>query len=167
MLYRPYKPEDFASLYAIEGACFQPPLRFGRRYMRQLVLNPDAATWIAEQDGRMAGFAIVEWWQDEDAIEAYIQTIEVAADERRQGVGGELLRYVEASARTAGADTIWLHVDAENSAALHLYEQRGYAGQGREEHYYARHRTALIYSKQLAHADPGAISPASSANSTF
>ena len=153
MLYRRYKPEDFVALYVIEEACFQPPLRFSRRYMRQLVLNPDAATWIAEQDGRMAGFAIVGWWQDEDAAVAYIQTLEVAANERRQGVGDELLRRVEASARAAGAYTIWLHVDAENSAALHLYERRGYAGQGTAEHYYGRNRSALIYSKQLAQSD--------------
>jgi ribosomal protein S18 acetylase RimI-like enzyme len=147
VLYRRYKPEDFAALYAIEEACFQPPLRFGRQYMRQFLDNPDAATWIAEQDGRMAGFAIVEWMQDENAIVAYIQTIEVAAGQRRQGVGGELLRQAEASASAAGARTIWLHVDAENSAAIHLYERRGYAGQGRAEHYYARNRAALVYSK--------------------
>jgi ribosomal protein S18 acetylase RimI-like enzyme len=149
VLYRRYKPEDFAALYEIEEACFQPPFRFGRRYMRQLVENLDAATWIAEQDGHMAGFAIVEWMQDEDATVAYIQTIEVAAEQRRQGVGGELLRYVETSACAAGAHIIWLHVDAENSAAIRLYERRGYAGQGRAEHYYARNRTALVYSKQL------------------
>ena len=105
----------------------------------------------------MAGFAVVEWLEEERATVAYIQTIEVAADERRQGVGGELLRNVEASARAAGADTIWLHVDAENSAALCLYERRGYAGQGRAEKYYARHRAALIYSKQLAQSDPGVV----------
>ena len=155
MLYRRYKPEDFAALYAIEEACFQPPLRFSRRYMRQLVNNPAAATWIAEQDGRMAGFAIVEWMQDEDATVAYIQTIEVAAERRRQGIAGELLRNVEASARAAGAHTIWLHVDAENSAAILLYERRGYAGQGRAERYYARNRAALVYSKKLQD-DPNA-----------
>ncbi len=149
MLYRRYNQKDFAALYAIEEACFQPPLRFGRRYMLQLVNGQDAATWIAEQDGRMAGFAIVEWVKDEDATVAYIQTIEVAADERRRGVGGELLRYAEASARAAGANVIWLHVDAENSAAILLYERHGYAGQGRAEHYYARNRAAVVYSKQL------------------
>src|SRR5208337_260302 len=108
MLYRPYQPEDFAALYAIEKACFQPPLRFGRRYMRQIVDNPNAATWIAEKDGHMAGFAIVEWLQENSATIAYIQTIEVAAAQRCKGIGGELLRRVEASARGAGANAIWL-----------------------------------------------------------
>ena len=149
MLYRPYQPADFAALYAIEESCFQPPLRFSRRYMRQLVLNPNAATWIAEKDGRMAGFAIVEWVQDEGATFAYIQTIEVAAEQRCKGIGGELLRRVEASARGAGANAIWLHVDAENSVAICLYECHGYAVQGKSEHYYARNRSALVYSKIL------------------
>jgi len=156
VLYHLYKPEDFAALYAIEEACFQPPFRFGRRYMRQIVDNPDSATWIAEQDSRMAGFAIVEWIQDKGAAVAYIQTIEVAADERRQGVGDELLRRVEASARAAGARTIWLHVDVENSKAIRLYERSGYASQGRAEHYYARNRAAVVYTKKLAQSDPGA-----------
>ena len=163
MLCHLYKPEDFAALYAIEEACFQPPFRFGRRYMRQIVDNPDSATWIAEQDSRMAGFAIVEWIQDKGAAVAYIQTIEVAADERRRGVGGELLRRVEASARAAGARAIWLHVDVENPAAIRLYVRSGYVSQGKAEHYYARNRAAMVYTKKLAQSDPGAASPANAA----
>ena len=44
---------------------------------------------------------------------------------------------------------IWLHVDAENAPAIRLYQAHGYQKQGREEHYYARHRPAEIYSKPL------------------
>jgi ribosomal protein S18 acetylase RimI-like enzyme len=149
VLYRRYKPEDFAAIYAIEEACFQPPLRFSRAYMRQIIRGDSSATWIAEQDGQMAGFAIVEWLQDDGATVAYVQTIEVAADERRRGIAVALLLHAEASARAAGAHAVWLHVDAENSAAIRLYESRGYAKQGREEHYYARHRAAFIYAKVL------------------
>ena len=149
MLYRRYKPEDFAALYAIEEACFEPPVRFGRVYMRQLVASSRGATWIAEEDGRTAGFAVVEWMRGAGAA-AYIQTIEVVAEARGCGVGGELLRRAEDSAGAAGAEAIWLHVDQENSAAIRLYESRGYARQGREEHYYARHRAALVYVKPLA-----------------
>jgi len=154
MLYRLYTPEDFAALYAIEEACFQPPFRFGRRYMRQIVENPDSATWIAEQDGRMAGFAIVDWSQDSGAAGAYIQTIEVTGDERRRGIGAELLRRVEGSARAAGSNAIWLHVDAENSAAIRLYERHDYIAQGREDHYYTRSRPALIYRKAFGSLTP-------------
>ena len=150
MLYRPYTSEDFAELYAIEELCFQPPFRFGRRQMRMLVNSRHAVTWIAEQDGRMGGFAIVEWVSDADKVSAYIQTIEVAPDWRGRGVGGELLTRIEGSARDAGAHEIWLHVDAENSSAIRLYEAHGYQLEGREERYYPRDRAALIYGKPLA-----------------
>lgn len=148
MHYRLYQPGDFAQLYAIEEACFQPPLRFPRAYMRHLVDSSSTAVWVAEDEGTLAGFAIVEWFQKQQTI-AYIETIEVAAEYRRQGIGDELLRRVEDSARATGARLIWLHVDAENASAIRLYEAHGYKRQGREENYYARSRPALVYSKPI------------------
>ena len=149
MLFRTYKLEDFVALYAIEERCFQAPLSFSRRTMRQLVNSPHAATWIAEDDERMAGFSIVQWAEEAGRVIAYIQTIEVAPEQLRQGIGNELLRRIEASARAAGAQTIWLHVDAANAGAIGLYEANGYRSEGREENYYARDRAALIYAKPL------------------
>ncbi|MDR3750989.1 MAG: N-acetyltransferase [Terracidiphilus sp.] len=149
MLYRLYKPADFAALYAIEEACFEPLFRFGRRYMRQLIDCATAATWIAEEDGRMAGFAIVEWSEETTGTIAYIQTLEVAPDWRVQGIGGELLRSIEGSAQDAGAQAIWLHVHADNAAAIRLYQTRGYLSAGREENYYARGMAALVCIKPL------------------
>jgi ribosomal-protein-alanine N-acetyltransferase len=147
--FRLYQPSDFAQLYAIEEICFEPPLRFGRRYMRQLIANPNAATWIAEEDDQLAGFAIVEWTLEPEHSAAYIQTLEVSPQHRRRGVGLELLRRLEGSAFEAGARLIWLHVDVENESAIRLYRAEGYEQKGRHENYYARHRPAEIYLKQL------------------
>ena len=147
--YRPYHRDDFSQLYAIEEACFQPPIRFSRRYMREIIANANSAMWIAEESGRLAGFAIVDFTAEMEGTIAYIQTIEVAAAHRKQGIGAELLRRVEDSARTAGAKVIWLHVDAENDAAIRLYRAYGYQEEGRQEHYYARGRAADIYVKSL------------------
>jgi ribosomal-protein-alanine N-acetyltransferase len=149
MHYRLYQPPDFPRLYAIEELCFQPPLRFPRSYMRRVIENPASATWIAEEEGAMTGFAIVEWSGDPPDRFAYIQTLEVAPQHRRHGIARELLIRLEGSAQAAGASEIWLHVDAENTAAIQLYRARGYETQGGEEHYYARHRAAEIYSKPL------------------
>jgi ribosomal-protein-alanine N-acetyltransferase len=150
VIYRLYKPNDFAQLYAIEESCFQPPFRFGRRYMRQLIGSSHAATWIAEEDERMAGFAIVEWNEEQGEVIAYIQTIEVTQAERGRGIGGQLLARIEGSARVAGAALIWLHVDAENTGAIGLYRANSYLLEGREENYYAPGRAALIFAKPLA-----------------
>ncbi len=149
MLYRLYNAEDFAALYAIEEVCFQAPFRFGRRYMRQLVNSSDAATWVAEKNGRMAGFAVVEWTGAVNDAVAYIQTIEVAPEQRGRGVGGELLRRIEGSAKAEGAQTIWLHVDAENGDAIRLYEAHGYRCDGQKDGYYPHGRPALVYGKPL------------------
>ena len=97
----------------------------------------------------MAGFAIAEWEQETDEAIAYIQTLEVAPQMRGAGVGGELLRRIEGSARKEGAAEIWLHVDAENAAAIRLYERHGYHFEDREEDYYSQGRAALVYSKPL------------------
>lgn len=146
---RLYQPGDFAALYAVEQLCFAPPFRFSRAHMRRIVENPAAAAWIAEEHSALMGFSIVEWGTGPGESTAYIQTIEVHPAHRGVGVGAELLRRVECSARAAGAKSIGLHVDVENAAAMHLYESSGYLCRGREDRYYARQRAALVYVKML------------------
>jgi ribosomal protein S18 acetylase RimI-like enzyme len=147
--YRHYRPADFAQFYAIEEMCFQPPIRFSRRYLRQIIESGNSATWVAEQDGSVAGFSVADFTTEFDRSFAYIQTIEVAPAHRNQGIGSELLRRTEDSARAGGATVIWLHVDAANEAAIHLYQAHGYRHQGRQEHYYYRGRAADVYMKSL------------------
>jgi ribosomal-protein-alanine N-acetyltransferase len=149
MHYRLFQPSDFDDLYAIEQVCFQHPERFTRLYMRRLIASPDSATWIAEDGGTMAGFAILEWAQQVAGVVGYIATIEVLPKYRGQGIGAELLRRLEGSANAERAIAIWLHVDAENSSAIRLYERTGYRNSGRADHYYARNRPAAIYVKHL------------------
>lgn len=149
MLYRLCQPADFAALYAVEELCFAPAFRFSRAYMRRLIDSPNSAAWIAEENAELIGFSIVEWSEQESVPAAYMQTIEVHPAHHGRGIGAELLSRAEASARAAGARSIGLHVDVENAAAIHLYESRGYTRQGREEHYYARHRAAWVYAKPL------------------
>jgi len=151
---RLFKPADFPALYAVEELCFAPPFRFSRSTMRQLIESPNSATWIAEDVPEskieLIAFSIVEWSEKPSRSSAYIQTIEVLPALRGRGIGAELLISAEDSACKAGARSIALHVDVENAAAIRLYESRGYARQGREEHYYARHRAAFVYAKPLA-----------------
>jgi ribosomal protein S18 acetylase RimI-like enzyme len=149
MNFRLYAATDFPALYAIEEACFQPPHRFSRRYMRDLIENADAATWIAEENGVMTGFAIADWARDGGQVVAYIQTIEVAPECRGRGVGSELLDRIEGSASAAGARVMWLHVDASNERAIALYEAKGYRRRRSVEHYYGRGQPALVYEKDL------------------
>jgi ribosomal-protein-alanine N-acetyltransferase len=121
--------------------------------MRQLIRQADSATWIAEDGERMCGFGLVECERDEARVVAYVQTLEVLPASRGQGVGGELLRRMESSACAAGAEAIWLHVDAENADAVRVYERHGFRPAGREEGYYGRGKAALIYAKRCLQDD--------------
>lgn len=145
MRYRLYQPEDFAVLYAIEEVCFAPPMRFSRRMMQGLVRRSNAAVWIAEEEGRMVAFAIAEW----SGMAAYIETIEVLPAWRGRGIAGELLNHLEASALHSGAQVVWLHVDAENTGAIRLYEKHGYRCEDREEDFYPQGHAAMVYAKPL------------------
>ena len=149
MRYRPYNDADFAALYALEEACFEPPFRFGRAYLRRLLASAEAATWVAEEDGELAGFATVRVKEEAEQRIAYIETIEVDRRWRGRGAGSGLLQRIEGSAHTTRAAMIWLHVDAENASAIRLYEKHGYLCQGREENFYPQGRAGLIYIKPL------------------
>ena len=151
MDYRLYRDDDFTELYNIEIACFEPPFRFSRQTMRRLIADPDSATWIAEEQEQMAGFAILYWAQPPEQPLAYIQTLEVLPAPRGRGVGRELLRRVEESASSAGAHVIWLHVAESNAPAIRLYEAHGYSQQGREENFYVKGISALLYAKAISH----------------
>ncbi|HWE83639.1 MAG TPA: N-acetyltransferase [Terracidiphilus sp.] len=153
MHFRLNTPADFPALYAIEEVCFQPPIRYSRLYLQRLIASPRSATWVAEEDAQIAGFTIVEWFDDPDAGRiAYIQTIEVSPDFRRRGIASELLRRAEAFAESAAARLIWLHVESTNDAAIRLYRAHGFTRLGSEPHYYARGRNAEVYSKTILSA---------------
>ena len=149
MNYRLYREDDFTQLYEIELACFVPPFRFSRPVMRRLVADPRSATWIAEEQEQLAGFAIVFWAQPPEQPLAYIQTLEVAPTQRNRGIARELLHRVEESAKSADAHVIWLHVAEANAPAIRLYETHGYRLQGREANYYGRGIPALLYAKPI------------------
>ena len=149
MRFRLYRDDDFTRLYEIELACFQPPFRFSRATMRKLIADLASATWMAEEEGQIAGFAIVYWSHAPEQPLAYIQTLEVAPAQRNRGIARELLRRAEKSASSAGAQVIWLHVAESNSPAVRLYESCGYSLQGKEPDFYAKGIDALLYAKPI------------------
>ena len=149
MHYRLYNPEDFAALYAIEEACFEPAVRFSRSLMRSLAHDPNCRVWLGILDEVRVGFAIVGLRGDEVPDAAYIWTIEVLPAFRRRGVAQQLLMRVEESAQEAGRSAIELHVSERNADALALYAAAGYAQFGVEAGFYGRHEDGLRYRKML------------------
>ena len=146
---RLFEAPDLRALYAIEEACFEPPLRFSRALMRSLAHDPDCRTWLGIVDDVRVGFAIVGLSGEHDPGVAYIWTIEVLPAFRRMGVARQLLMRVEESAREAGRAAIELHVSERNLAGLALYEAAGFTRIGVDAEYYGRREDAFRYRKAL------------------
>jgi [ribosomal protein S18]-alanine N-acetyltransferase len=85
----------------------------------------------------------------------------VLPDKRGRGIGNELLRHVEQSARSKQAAAIWLHVASTNAGAIRLYEAHGYQCMGRKENFYARGQAGLVYRKEL---EPSTVNDAGRGN---
>jgi ribosomal protein S18 acetylase RimI-like enzyme len=145
--------DDFSALYAVEERCFEPRFRFGRGYMQHLLKGAESAAWVAEEDGVMAGFAIVALNRNLRKDGGYLQTIEVLPEFRSRGIGEKLLSLAEVSVLTRSVQTMSLHVDEDNDSAIRLYERCGYRRRGRKDNFYARGRSALLYVKQLEAVD--------------
>lgn len=90
--------------------------------------------WVAEDNGIVVGFAyghfkevpeeILEKWGAKKI--GYIDSMAVARDQRRKGVGQALLTKILAEFKKAGADTILLDCPAEAVGARQLYEKMGF-----------------------------------------
>jgi ribosomal-protein-alanine N-acetyltransferase len=87
---------------------------------------------IAAQDGMLAGFAMAALAADIGELESIV----VAEEVRRQGIGAALLKAVLAWARRQGARRMELEVRISNRAAIALYERAGFVQDGRRRGYY-------------------------------
>lgn len=71
-----------------------------------------------------------------EGAEAYIQTIGVATQAQRAGIGRQLLRALLDEADSRGATTCWLEVRTDNVGAQQLYRSFGFTEQGLRRGYY-------------------------------
>lgn len=60
------------------------------------------------------------------ADEAYIEYIATSADHRGMGIGSQLLAWAESFAKDKGCNRLTLDVMTANTAAIRLYERKGY-----------------------------------------
>jgi GNAT superfamily N-acetyltransferase len=92
--------------------------------------DPDQEHLIAEDGGRLAGYAVLAGLRDAgQGVELRRMAVDPA--QRGTGVGRGLLRAAVARARDQhGAGRVWLDVKARNNRAWALYESEGFAPTG-------------------------------------
>jgi RimJ/RimL family protein N-acetyltransferase len=142
------QPEDAATLVALgtaigreEGAWLLTSAGWRsvgeeRRYLRALKRYPDAAVYVAEDEGQLVGRLSLA--RDPHPASHHVADLGlmVAASHRGRGIGRLLLDQATAWARDAGVTKLELHVFPWNEPAIRLYERFGFEREGlRREHY--------------------------------
>ena len=90
-----------------------------------------AALFVAELNGRVVGFAYMEYepvlYAELATRVAWLHDIYVEPDARHSGAGRELIDAVNAEAKRQGADKVLLSVSVKNAEGQLFFEQNGFS----------------------------------------
>jgi ribosomal protein S18 acetylase RimI-like enzyme len=137
---------DLGALVALENAVFTVD-RLSRRSFRHFLTSAGATLIVAEESGKLAGYALVLYPPRSRIARLY--SIAVAPHIGRRGIGPLLLAAAENGARRRRRRAMRLEVHEHNTRAIARYEKSGYRLFGRHRDYYDDHATALRFEKVL------------------
>jgi ribosomal-protein-alanine N-acetyltransferase len=143
---REYQERDFDALYALDQRCFEPDIAYTRQELHFFIHRVTAITVVAEENGILAGFLIVD---HERQKSGHIITIDVAEEYRQRGVGTLLMKDAERRSRSLERKAVLLEVAVNNSPARRFYEKHGYVILRQLPNYYKRGWDALLMGKNL------------------
>ncbi|MCX7167229.1 MAG: ribosomal protein S18-alanine N-acetyltransferase [Rhodocyclales bacterium] len=104
--------------------------------------------WLAREDGRMIGYAIMMQVLDE----AHLLNISVLPELQRSGRGSALLTHLFDLARAQAATRMLLEVRPGNVSGQALYQRHGFVEIGRRRDYYPAHEgreDAIVMARDL------------------
>ena len=142
---RRYQPTDFEALVQIDQSCFPKTIAYGRREMRAYLESEGSWCIVAEVDGAIAGFILME----AGGQFAHIITLDVDGRFRRRSVGSRLLQDAEREALDRGARLLYLETATTNKPAIALWEKHGYREMGTIKNYYGTNQDAYQMQKRL------------------
>ena len=122
------------------------PHSWDERRLCRCLANSDYVVLVARDGRRIAGFAVMEFLDHR----AHLCLMAVDSAFQGHGVGRELLRWLEETARTAGTFLIHLEVRAGNIDARRFYERVGFTEAGRRPRYYAGGEDAVRMARNIA-----------------
>jgi GNAT superfamily N-acetyltransferase len=96
--------------------------------VQQLMERHLGAVWVAESEGRLAGYlaAVFLLSLEHRGMMAEIDELFVVEGERQRGIGARLLAVAEEALAARGCVRVQLQLGAENAPAHALYERCGY-----------------------------------------
>ena len=132
---RPMRRADLVQVAQIESRIFTFPWTYGN-FVDSLAAGYDG--WVFESvalDPAMLGYAIVMWLPEE----VHLLNLSVDAPVQGRGLGAAMLDWLMRDAAARGARSMLLEVRPSNTAALRLYERKGFLRVGLRRRYYPAH----------------------------
>lgn len=140
---RPMTAADLDAVLLIEQSSF--PLPWKREHFLHEITAPHSFPFVAEIDGKVAGYVCLMSLFEE----AQILDIAVAAEQRGRGVGRLLMDKALAVAREKGAEVMALEVRESGAAAIGLYRALGFRQTGIRANYYESRENAVLMEKNI------------------
>lgn len=155
LVLRPMRWWDIDAVSALEERAFTESAWSAETFWSELAGVPESRHYVVAVSGeRIAGYAgLMAVGPDAD-----VQTLTVASEDQRQGVGAQLLASLVEEARHRGCSRLTLEVAAANEPAHRLYLRRGFEVIARRSGYYGRGADALIMRLRLG-AEPAGLAP--------
>jgi ribosomal-protein-alanine N-acetyltransferase len=142
---RDYTPADFEIIWRLDQICFTRGIAYSKQELEHYISRPRSFTVIAERDGEVNGFVVVERDQKQTGR---IITIDVHPDARRNGLGTLLMKAVEERLKSSGSSRVILEVAVDNLAAITFYKRHGYSVTKTIPRYYLGSLDALRMEKR-------------------
>lgn len=125
MQIRPYQNSDQPAVIALWNEVLpdSAPHNDPATAIRKKIEEERDLFFVADVDGEVVGTVMGGY----DGHRGWIYSVAVKPQQRRQGIGGKLLRRLEAALTERGCLKVNLQVRSSNSEVIAFYETLGYA----------------------------------------
>lgn len=143
-------PADAPGIARMSRDCIEQGLPWSWTGARVIQAIHDVSTnvAIAAPQDRLQGFGIMHYLDDD----AHLVLLAIAPAMRHQGLGRQVLAWLERSATTAGIATVRLECRSDNQNAIAFYLRLGYWQVGNVPGYYEGRIDAVQMEKRLQRA---------------
>lgn len=134
---------DLNEVMAIEKLSFRLPWK--KSYFLYDMNRPNAYCLVAKENDKLVGYLVA--WKIEDQL--HLANIAVHPNERKKGIGSQLLKAILAIGKELKCKNIFLEVRESNFVAQNFYRKFGFTHILTQKNYYHDGEDALILEKRF------------------